>query len=306
MTKRRNVLIGVGGMVAIAGCSDTSEPEPESDNEPEEEEELELEEEQEEEEPEEEEEEEPEEEEEEEEEQEPTQQELFEESLEEAEEQFRLALSEYGKSTDREDATILDVYPSTEIEQHEARDYLGEATDILWGETRDLAPTEEDAEMVSEYRTYDDFIIDLARTQSRIFRAYTVITPVEEGSPAYDRGQLDEAIEIHDELAEEVEDNEMYMEELTTKFEQLEWQIEVMEDMFNGLENVEGAAEFILVGETALNLAREDFDSAVEELEDTESAPPEDMTDEDLLELAEGYYEAADEALREITQSSDD
>ena len=40
MAKRRNVLMGVGGMIAVAGCSDTSEPEIESDNESEEEEEI--------------------------------------------------------------------------------------------------------------------------------------------------------------------------------------------------------------------------------------------------------------------------
>jgi len=276
MAKRRNVLIGVGGMIAVAGCSDTSEPDTESDNEPEEEEEiqeeepeeeeeLELEEEQEDTEPEEE---------------EPTEEELLQESIEKAEEQYRLALEEYGKSTEYDDATLLHIYPSTDPERYDAWDYLNEATDILWSETRDLAITEEDEIMVREYRTYDDFIKNLVRIQADIYRAYTAISPAEEGSTAYDRRQLDNAIERYEELEEEVEENEMYIEELVTKYDQLDWQIELMEDMYNGLENVAGATNFFNLPGTALQLAREDFNSVVEELEDPESAPPEDITDE--------------------------
>lgn len=234
----------------------------------------------------------------------PTDGELLEILIDKAEEHYNRALEIYAEQIDTEDATILHAYPSTpQIERDDdAEDQMSEAGDILFDHARDYAETQDQRRKVSEYRTYDDIISNLRRNHNDIHKSYTAIGPAE-GNSAYNRDELDSAIESQEEMREEIEDNEMYMEILETLFDVTDWKIGLMEDMYNGLENVAGASEFVLVAPTALQLAREDFNSVIEELEDTESAPPEDHTDEDLLELAEDYYEAVDEALRDITQA---
>lgn len=241
-------------------------------------------------------------------EEEPTQEELLDESIEKAENQYINALSEFGKASDHESTSFMYVYPSDNFDNsylNNAREFVEDASDILWEESRDIANTDEQRERVREYRTYDEMIYELGRIQRGIHNSYSAIDAPEENS-AYDRDNLDEAIEKYEELDSDRESNEMYMSEITAKLDQLEWQIDLMEDMYNGLENVAGAEEYILIRPTALQVAREDFNSVIEELEDPESAAPEDYTDEDLLDLAEEFYDAVDEALREITQKSDD
>ena len=238
---------------------------------------------------------------------EPTQEELLEDSIERAENLYIRGLTEFGKASSHESNSFMYVYPSDTFDNthlNNARESIEQASNILWDESRDLANTDKQRERVREYRTYDDFIYELGRIQRQIHNAYSAIDNPEENS-AYDRGNLNEAKKKYEQLDSDRKENEMYMSEITAKLDQLEWQIGLMEDMYNGLENVAGAQEYVLVAPTALQVAREDFDSVIEELEDPESAAPEDYTDEDLLDLAEEFYEAVDEALREITQNSD-
>ena len=183
MTNRRGVLLSFGGVVTLAGCSEISQLESESGSEDQSEAEPTADEDPNETDTENQTQEEPEQEdeEEEEEEEEPTDEELLEQYITKAEEQFKLALAEFGENADGENSSFIDVYPSTEFgndQLNAARDYLNEADDIIWEDARDYTSTESEEKRVREYRIYDDLISNMGRVQWDIYRAYTVFRPV--------------------------------------------------------------------------------------------------------------------------------
>ncbi|MEA1932700.1 MAG: hypothetical protein U9O06_14290 [Euryarchaeota archaeon] len=226
----------------------------------------------------------------------------LERSISRAEDQFRRALSEYGRSAEFEEPTLLHVLPSTEIETNNAREHLNRASDILWTESRDLATTEDQRQQVREYRTYDDLITDLATIQRYIHGAYSRIGSTDD-EEIYSSGpsELASAKRDHEALGKEIADKEMYMTELQTKFEQQRWQIELVERMFAGLVTVKGTAYIDDQSATQLDLARSAFETVRNELRDTTSAPPDDVTDEAFLELVEAWYELTDQTFRDVS-----
>jgi len=225
----------------------------------------------------------------------------FQRSLDRAEQQYRRALQEYARSAGG-DQQFLDVLPSTEIEYNNAREYLDNASNILWRETRELATTPQQEATVREYRTYDDLIPDLARIQRYIHLVYTLIEPVD-AEPTYSRrpSQLASLKADYEAVGEEMADREIYMDEIQIKYDQQAWQIELVERMFTGLVNVRGPRESDSRSQTQLQLARNEFRTVREELEDPTSALPEDRTDRAFLELATEWFELADEALRDVS-----
>ena len=226
----------------------------------------------------------------------------FERSLARAEEQYRLALREYGRSASGDDPTFLDVLPSDDVDAHNARKYLDRAGEILWTETRDKAVTADHEAQVREYRTYDDVIVDLSRIQRYLHAAYTRIEPVDD-KPTYSSppSELDSAREDHDALGEEFSEMELYMDALETKHNQQAWQIELLERTFTGLVNLRGPEYTNSQSTTQLQLARNELRTVRNELSDPTSAPPEGTTDDDFLDLVTEWYELADEALREAS-----
>jgi len=222
----------------------------------------------------------------------------FQRSLETAEQQYRRALQEYAP--EGSDQTLLDVFPSTEIEYNNAREYLETASDILWQETRELATTAQQEATVREYRTYDELIPDLARIQRYIYLVYTRIEPVS-AEPTYSRrpSQLASLKADYEALGEELAEKELYMDEIQTKYDQQAWQIELVDRMFTGLVNIGGPQQRNSRSQTELQLARNEFRTVTEQLEDPTSAPPEDRTDQEFLKLATEWFELADDTLRE-------
>lgn len=226
----------------------------------------------------------------------------FERSLSRAEDQYELALAEYGKSAGGDDPTFLDVLPSDAVDAHNAREHLNRAREILWEDTRDKAVTDDHDDQVWEYRQYEDLIVDLARIQRYIHAAYTRIEPVEDdpiysGSPS----ELESAREDHDALREERSEMEGYMDAIETKFDQQDWQIEQLERMFTGLVNLKGPEYADSQSTTQLQLARNELRTVNTELSDPASAPPEGTTDDEFLDLATEWYDLADQALREAS-----
>jgi|GEM_PF-291178 hypothetical protein len=229
----------------------------------------------------------------------------LERSISRAEDRFRRALQEYGRLTEFEEPTFLHVLPSTEVETNNAREYLNNASDILWTESRDLATTEEQRQRVREYRTYDDLITDLVTIQRYIHRAYSRIGSTDDeelysSAPS----ELASAKRDHEALGKEIADKEMYMAELQAKFEQQRWQIELVERMFSGLVTVKGTAYIDDQSATQLDLARSAFETVRNELRDTTSSPPDDVTDEAFLELVDEWYELTDRTFREVSTSA--
>lgn len=223
----------------------------------------------------------------------------LERSIASAEEQFREAMREYGKSSGRENGTLLHLLPSTEVETHNAREYLNRASDILWTETRDHATTEAEKQQVREYRTYDDLIVDLVRIQRYIHRAYTRIgSTAEETMYHSSPSELTSAKTDHEAVGEEMAEKEIYMDDLQLKYEQQQWQITLLERTFSALVNIKSAEHAPSQSSTQLQLARNELWRATGELKDTTAAPPEDSTDEEFLALAEEWYDLTDEALR--------
>lgn len=226
----------------------------------------------------------------------------LERSINRAEDRFRLALREYGRSTEFEEPTFLHVLPSTEVETNNAREHINKASDILWTESRDLATTEEQRQRVREYRTYDDLITGLVTIQRSIHGAYSRIGSTDEES-IYSSApsELASAKRDHEALGEEIADKELYMTELQTKFEQQRWQIEQIERMFAGLVTVKGIGYINDQSATQLDLARSAFETVRNELRDTTSAPPDNVTDEPFLELVEEWYELTDRTFRDVS-----
>lgn len=226
----------------------------------------------------------------------------LERSIASAEEQFREAMREYGKSSGREDGTLLHLLPSTEVETHNAREYLDRASDILWTETRDHATTEAEKKQVREYRTYDDLIVDLVRIQRYIHRAYTRIgSTAEETMYHSSPSELTNAKTDHEAVGEELAEKEIYIDDLQIKYEQQQWQITLLERMFSALVNIKSPEHAMSQSSTQLQLARNELWRATGELKDTTAAPPEDSTDEEFLALAEEWYDLTDEVLRETS-----
>lgn len=224
----------------------------------------------------------------------------FERSIERAGDQYRAALAEYGTSDGGNDPTFLAVLPSTEVDSHDARRYLNAAADILWSESREYARTEEQETRVWEYRTYEEVIPKLARIQRSIYGAYTKIKSPD-SEPMYTSGpsELDSAKRGHEELRTEFEDMELYMEEIQAKHDQQNWQIQLVERTFTGLVTIGSTRDIDDRSQTELQLARNEFETVIEELEDPTSAPPEDTTDQAFLDLVTEWYELTDETLRE-------
>ena len=227
-------------------------------------------------------------------------------TLTRAERQYRRGLAEYGKSTDIEDATLLDVYPSVDVETNNARVYFDRAGEILWEDASDYANTEAERERVREYRTYDDRIGDLARIQRFIHKAYSYIDPTDQRT-LYASGpsELEKGRRHHNTLGEEMAELELYMDELQIKYDQQAWQLTLLERMFAALVTVEGAHRLSDRSVRELGAARDEFEQVKRELEDPASAPPEDHTDEPFLELATDWYELLDRTYRERSASGD-
>lgn len=224
----------------------------------------------------------------------------LERSIYRAEEQFRLALREYGKSTGQTDATFLHVLPSTEVETNNARSYLDEAIDILWEDAHDYATTEEEHKRVREYRTYDDLIWNLVQVQRSIHKAYLQIDSPEDATAYSNRpAEFISAKNDYERLGEKMAEKEIYMSELQTKYDQQGWQIELLERTFSGLVNIESTRRINTQPSIQLQLARNEFTTVIRLLEDTTSAPPEDTTDQEFLALVQEWYELTDEVLRE-------
>lgn len=312
MPTRRYALLAIGGTVALAGCSnseisgdaedsDSDESTPESDSDEDtNESENDSDENSTEEEPESEEEED--EEEEEEEEDEPTQEELFEQAIEDVEAEYKLALAEFAKASDHEDATFLHVLPSTEFDiddLNNARDYAESGSDLSWDEAKDIAETDEQVAREREYRQYGDIIMEMGRVQRYIYNTYTVLEPPEDETN-YDRDEFEEAKDRYDGVDEELEEFEIYMEEIESKHDQQDWQIEQLERTFDAFDALEGSLDPDLLTPEQLQFARDEFEEIRDELEDPESAPPEDVIDEEYAELMDEWYEATDEAYREL------
>jgi len=226
----------------------------------------------------------------------------YERSLARAEEQYRLALREYGRSANGDDPAFLDVLPSDNVDAHNAREHLDRAGEILWTDTRDKAVTADHEAQVREYRTYDDVIVALARIQRYIHRAYSRIEPIDD-EPTYSSptSELNSAGEDHDALGEEFSEMELYMDALETKHDQQAWQIELLERTFTGLVNLGGPEYTNSQSTTQLQLARNELRTVRNELSDPTSAPPEGTTDDDFLDLVTEWYELADGALREAS-----
>jgi len=217
-----------------------------------------------------------------------------------AEEQFRFALREYGKSTGQSDATLLHVLPSTKVETNNARTHLNNATDILWFDANEYAMTEEQQERVREYRTYEDVIWNLVQVQRSIHQAYLQIDSPEEGSAYSTRpSEFVSAKNDYGELEKKMEQKEIHMSEIQTKHDQQGWQIELLERTFAGLVNIESSQRIETRSSTHLQLARNEFRTVIRQLEDTTSAPPENITDREFLALVREWYELTDEVLRD-------
>ena len=230
----------------------------------------------------------------------------LERTLTRAERQYRRGLAEYGKPTGIEDGTLLDVYPSVDVETNDARVYFDRAGEILWEDARDYAHTEAERERVREYRTYDDRIGDLARIQRFIHKAYSYIGPTDERT-LYASGpsELEKARRHHNTLGEEMAELEVYMDELRIKYDQQAWQLTLLERMFAGLVTVKGAHRLTDRSVRELGAARDEFEQVKRQLEDPTSAPPEDHTDEAFRELATDWYELVDRAYRQRSASGD-
>jgi len=230
----------------------------------------------------------------------------LERALTRAERQYRRGLAEYGKSTDIEDGTLLDVYPSVDVETNDARVYFDRASEILWEDARDYANTEAEREQVREYRTYDDRIGDLARIQRFINQAYSYIDPTDERT-LYTSGpsELEKARRHHNTLGEEMAELEVYMDELRTKYDQQAWQLTLLERMFAGLVTAKGSHKLRDRSVRELGAARDEFEQVRRELDDPRSAPPEDHTDEAFLELATDWYKLLDRTYRQRSASGD-
>jgi hypothetical protein len=227
----------------------------------------------------------------------------LENAISKAKNQYRRALANFGNNTDVEDGTFMHVYPSTKFTNDQINrelDTLGRAGEIMSEEGLEYAQNDSERNRVREIGSYEELIKELARIQRDIHSAYTVFGPIE-GNSAYDRDQIERARSKHDELESEMQKNQLYIEELETKYNQLEWQIEQVENTFDGLQNLTNAAEPSLLTPTQLQVALDDFEKVIDELEDESSAPPEDITDEEFLDQVEEFYEVTDEALNEVT-----
>lgn len=230
----------------------------------------------------------------------------LERALSRAERQYRRALAEYAGATGIEDATFLHVYPSVEVETNDARAYFDRAGEILWEDARDYANTEAERERVREYRTYDDRIGDLARIQRFIHRAYGYIDPTDDrtlytSAPS----ELEKARRHHDALGEEMDEMDVYMDEIQIKYDQQAWQLTLLERMFAGLVTANGSHKLGDRSVRELQAARDAFEAVKRELDDPTSVPPEDHTDEPFLELAVDWYELLDRAYRQRSASGD-
>lgn len=221
------------------------------------------------------------------------------------------ALTVYGERAvyDGDDATIMHVLPSMEIEVEDVDNELNEADrweDRAWDVQGRLDGDE--FERTRELRRNIQIVRDLARCQVRFHGAFNTLDREwdiwdDEDSTRRDRPEqsdIESAATLHEEIEEILEDWDTVLDLIDDKVEQAEWQLEQLETMQDGVDLMWRATVPEVTTIDQVRLARQDFGNVEDELADPASAAPEDITDEKSRELAETWYEEAEEAEREL------
>jgi hypothetical protein len=225
------------------------------------------------------------------------------------------ALAAYGERAayEGDDATLLYVLPSMEIDVTDAEGELDEAE--RWEERAYDVQGRldgEEFEQTQKLRRNIRMVEDLAECQEHLHGVFNELDEEwevwdDDEASARDRPEQDDlepADTLHGEIEELVGEWGTVTDGIGDKVNQIDWQLEQLETMQGAVDLMWQATVPEIRSFDQVRLAREDFESVEEELEDTESAAPEDITDETWLELAETWREEAEEEERSIVSDT--
>ena len=225
------------------------------------------------------------------------------------------ALAAYGERAayEGDDATLLYVLPSMEIDVTDAEGELDEAE--RWEERAYDVQGRldgEEFEQTQKLRRNIRMVEDLAECQEHLHGVFNELDEEwevwdDDEASARDRPEQDDlepADTLHGEIEELVGEWGTVTDGIGDKVNQIDWQLEQLETMQGAVDLMWQATVPEIRSFDQVRLAREDFESVEEELEDTESAAPEDITDEAWLELAETWREEAEEEERSIVSDT--